>query len=172
MTTVIISGGFDPIHSGHIDYITAAAGLGDRLVVLLNSDDWLRRKKGYAFMGFDDRYRVLSAMGDVDVIHQVDDSDGTVLPGIMAVAMGLLPVGKKVIFANGGDRVNSNTPEVEWCLKEGVGVAFNIGGGKTQSSSGLLRPWKNCVRELWHLRKPGAATNSLYECHKVVIDAK
>lgn len=127
---VAVSGGFDPAHSGHIDYIEGASKYGD-VIVFLNSDEWLFRKKGYVFMKWEERARVLGYMkGVVDVVR-IDDKDGTVVDGLQRY----LPK----YFANGGDRGPDNTPEVEWCGHLGIEMLYNIGGGKTQSSSELIR---------------------------------
>ena len=80
--TVIVTGGFDPVHSGHIAYFTAARALGDRLIVGLNSDQWLHRKKGRSFMPWAERYSVLSAMSMISEVIEFDDSDGTACDAI------------------------------------------------------------------------------------------
>ena len=127
---VLVSGGFDPLHVGHLDYLEAAAELGD-VIVALNSDDWLHRKKGYVFMPHADRARILKALSVVKDVTPVNDADGTVSEALIRL--------RPHYFANGGDRVNSNTPETNWCLENGIAVAFNIGGGKVRSSSDLVK---------------------------------
>ena len=129
MNKVAVSGGFDPVHSGHINYIIDASKYGD-VIVILNSDDWLKRKKGYAFQTWDERSCVLRAIkGVVDVIH-ADDQDGTVCASLNKL--------RPTYFAKGGDRGIENTPEVKLCEELGIGLIFNCGGGKTNSSSQLV----------------------------------
>lgn len=132
---VAISGGFDPIHIGHIRMVQAAKALGDYLVVILNNDHWLRAKKGYVFMPQKERKELLEAIAGVDkvvmTVHKKNDSDTSVCRELLKI--------KPHIFANGGDRKKGNTPEVALCKKLKVGLAFNVGkGGKIQSSSWLV----------------------------------
>jgi len=108
-TVVLVTGGFDPLHSGHIEYFKAAKQLGDKLVVGLNSDEWLIRKKGRPFMSFQERSKIISALECVDTVISFDDSDDTACGAIYKT---LATHGNiKVIFANGGDRNNTTTPE-------------------------------------------------------------
>lgn len=135
---VLITGGFDPIHSGHINYINAARELGDYLVVGLNSDDWLTRKKGQPFMPWEERACVLNAIG-IDWIIDFDDNDGSSIDAINKVKERFPK--QKIIFANGGDRTAVNIPEMK-C--KDVIFKFGVGGSdKSNSSSWLLREWKN-----------------------------
>ena len=127
--TIVISGGLDPIHVGHVKMIQAAAELGD-VIVVLNSDDWLRRKKGYAFMPFKERSYVLQQIKGVDAVSAVDDSDGTVCEALERL--------KPDMFGNGGDRTSENTPEASVCNKLNIEMIWNLGGKKIQSSSGLV----------------------------------
>ena len=127
--TVMVSGGFDPVHAGHIRMIRDAANFGD-VIVVANSDDWLFRKKGFVFMTFEQRAEILNAIKGVILVDSVDDSDGTVCEAIRR----LLPT----YFANGGDRSPINTPEISACEALGVHLLWNIGGGKVQSSSELV----------------------------------
>lgn len=130
MPTVAISGGFDPVHVGHIRLITEAALHGD-VVVILNSDDWLKRKKGYAFMDWLSRAYILRAIkGVVDVVP-VDDSDGTVCEALIKH--------KPDFFANGGDRFPDNIAELALCQSLGIKTIFNIGGEKIASSSEIVK---------------------------------
>jgi len=127
--TIVVSGGFDPIHVGHVRMIRSAAQYGD-VIVIANSDDWLFRKKGYNFMGFRERKEILMAIkGVVDVIP-VDDKDGTVCEALQRI--------KPTYFANGGDRTSANTPEKAICEEYGIKMLWNIGGQKIQSSSELV----------------------------------
>lgn len=129
MPTVAISGGFDPVHVGHVRMIHDAALLGN-VVVILNSDDWLKRKKGYVFMDWLSRAHILRAIrGVVDVVA-VDDSDGTVVEALARI--------KPDYFANGGDRTSENTPELALCLDYGIKPVWNVGGEKLASSSELV----------------------------------
>jgi len=127
--TIVISGGLDPIHVGHVKMIQAAAELGD-VIVVLNSDDWLRRKKGYVFMPFKERSYVLQQIKGVDAVSAVDDSDGTVCEALERL--------KPDMFGNGGDRTSENTPEASVCNKLNIEMIWNLGGKKIQSSSGLV----------------------------------
>ncbi len=134
----IVSGGFDPIHSGHVALIREAANHGD-VVVLLNSDAWLTRKKGRPFMDWNERETVLRAIVGVIDVMAVDDGDGTVCNGIQRAFTRYADY--DVTFCNGGDRRHGNTPETAFCEALGIKLAWNIGGGKEQSSTGLLSRW-------------------------------
>jgi cytidyltransferase-like protein len=128
--TVVVSGGFDPLHSGHIAYITAAAKLGDRLVVGVNSDAWLMIKKGQAFMPLKERLAVLRAMRCVDEAVSFDDTDGTAVKLIEAV-QAMYPK-DQIVFANGGDRTSENIPEMAVADAKFV---FGVGGTDKKNSS-------------------------------------
>jgi len=133
MKTVLVSGGFDPIHPGHIRYINESAKHGS-VVVALNSDSWLKRKKGFYYMPFDHRKEILLSMKGVSYVYPVDDADNTVSEAIRSL--------RPDFFANGGDRHEENTPEINLCNDTGVSLLFNIGGGKTSSSSEIVqRDW-------------------------------
>jgi len=127
--TVLVSGGFDPAHIGHIRMILEAATIGN-VIVVANSDDWLMRKKGYIFMPWEERSELLGAISGVTSVERVDDTDGTVCEAIRRL--------KPTYFANGGDRKTDNTPEMDVCTELGVKLLWNIGGGKIQSSSDLV----------------------------------
>lgn len=129
---VLVSGGFDPLHDGHLNYLEGAAELG-RVFVALNSDDWLTRKKGRPFMPWTMRARILRALRCVTEVIPVDDRDGTVCHAIGAL--------HPHIFANGGDRTEAahDSRESELCRLLGIREAFNVGGGKIRSSSELVR---------------------------------
>ncbi|MDP3993690.1 MAG: adenylyltransferase/cytidyltransferase family protein [Candidatus Doudnabacteria bacterium] len=132
---VAISGGFDPVHIGHIDLIRAARALGGRLVAILNNDNWLLQKKGYFFMAEQERKAVLESIRYVDRVivtgHQSKPRDMSVCRELKTI--------KPDIFANGGDRKADNIPEYELCNRLGIKMVFNVGGGKKQSSSELVR---------------------------------
>jgi D-beta-D-heptose 7-phosphate kinase/D-beta-D-heptose 1-phosphate adenosyltransferase len=131
---IAVSGGFDPIHSGHVRMILEAAEYGDVLVIL-NSDDWLMRKKGYQFMKWEERAEIISSIrGVVDVVR-VDDSDSTVCEALKRM--------HPDFFANGGDRKSDNTPEGLICKELNIGLIWNVGGGKIQSSSELVKKVRN-----------------------------
>ncbi|MEK7546567.1 MAG: adenylyltransferase/cytidyltransferase family protein [Patescibacteria group bacterium] len=133
---VAVSGGFDPIHVGHIRLFQNAKRFGDKLVVILNNDNWLRKKKGFIFMPQDERREVIKAIDGVDGVFLTKHPKN---PSDMSVCAELLEI-KPHIFANGGDRSKDNIPEVEICRSIGCKMIFNIGqGGKVQSSSWLLR---------------------------------
>ena len=135
----MISGGFDPVHSGHISYISEAKKLGDKLIIALNSDDWLIKKKGKYFLPFHERKIILENFRNVDeVISFKDDNEGTAIDGILKVKS-LYP-DDQIIFANGGDRSSENIPEMQ---VEDVRFEFSVGGdAKLNSSSWILKEWK------------------------------
>ena len=147
--TVVVSGGFDPLHIGHMRMFNEARKHGSKLIVILNNDHWLVGKKGFAFMPQRERKELLLATGVVDEVvitkHKRNDPDRSVCRELAAI--------KPDVFANGGDRVASNIPEHALCKQLGIKMVFNIGkGGKVQSSSWLInnlfgiqpvetRPW-------------------------------
>ncbi len=137
---VLITGGFDPIHSGHIAYIKAAKALGDILVVGVNSDAWLTRKKGSPFMPHIERCNIVKNIVGVDFVMGFDDDDGSAKKAIIMTRQSYPQ--DKIIFANGGDRTSSNIPEMD--IKDGnLEFAFGVGGeDKKNSSSWILQEWK------------------------------
>jgi cytidyltransferase-like protein len=139
MKIIIVSGGFDPIHSGHIAYFKAAKKFGDRLIVALNSDNWLENKKGKAFMPYIERNEIISNLSCVDeVINFEDDEFGSAINALEKVK-NLYP-DDQIYFANGGDRDKSNIPEMS---VKGVEFLFGIGGNdKKNSSSWILKTWQ------------------------------
>ena len=138
MKIVIATGGFDPIHSGHIAYLNAARKLGDSLMVGLNSDAWLERKKGRAFMPFLERENILMNIKAVDTVYGFDDRDGSACQLLEWVKQ-QFPYAE-LVFANGGDRTAVNIPEMS---VEGVEFVFGVGGeDKANSSSWILEEWK------------------------------
>ena len=137
-TIVVVSGGFDPVHSGHIRLIKAARLLGDQLIVGINSDEWLARKKGRAFMPWPERLSVLNNLKPVDEVYTFDDEDGTACHLLQQVRAHY--PNDKIVFANGGDRTPDNIPEMSI---PGVEFAFGVGGAdKANSSSWILQEWK------------------------------
>ena len=136
---VLITGGFDPIHSGHIAYINAAAKLG-RVVVGVNSDEWLTRKKGAPFMNIDERLTIIRNLKNVIWATSFDDTDGTAKDAIR-VTREMFPK-HKIIFANGGDRTPTNIPEMDY-KDDNLIFKFGVGGeDKKNSSSWILSEWK------------------------------
>lgn len=133
--TVAVSGGFDPLHIGHVRMFQEARALGDRLVVILNNDHWLRAKKGYVFMEQQERKEIIEALACVDEVFVTLHGEN---PGDMSVCAELELI-RPDIFANGGDRRADNVPEVAVCQRIGCEMVFNVGhGGKVQSSSWLV----------------------------------
>lgn len=140
MKIVLVTGGFDPIHSGHIAYFNAARKLGDILVVGLNSDEWLSRKKGKPFMGFEERRIIVKALGVVNYTVEFHDADGTALNAISKVR--LMWPSETIVFANGGDRTKENIPEM-WHPDSNLEFVFGVGGeNKMNSSSTILKNWE------------------------------
>jgi len=132
--TVMVSGGFDPVHVGHIRMIRAAAKYGD-VIVIANSDEWLYRKKGFNFMDFEKRSEILNSIKGVILVDSVNDADGTVCEAISRH--------KPTYFANGGDRGKSNTPEQTVCEELGVELLWGIGGDyKADASSDLVNRFR------------------------------
>ena len=146
MKIVLVTGGFDPVHSGHISYLNHADHLGDWLVVGLNSDAWLARKKGKSFMTWHERMTVLDNLHMVDHVITFDDTDGTACDAICQVKK-MFP-GEKIIFANGGDRTENNIPEM---IFDDVEFVFGVGGKtKLNSSSDILKRWTSIeVERSW-----------------------
>jgi len=139
-TLVLVTGGFDPLHSGHIAYFRAAKQLGDTLVVGVNSDAWLVRKKGRAFMPWLERMNIVKNIKDVDFVLEFDDDDGSAKSAIK-LARQTWP-DHKIVFANGGDRTDANIPEMEF-VDSNLEFAFGVGGfNKANSSSWILEEWK------------------------------
>jgi len=130
---IALSGGFDPIHVGHVRMINHAAAYG-QVVVILNSDEWLMRKKGYVFMPYEERAEIIGSLRTVAAVRQVDDADGSVCEALKRITPDY--------FGNGGDRTNKNTPEKELCEKLGIELVWNLGGPKIQSSSELVAATK------------------------------
>ncbi len=138
---VLVTGGFDPLHSGHIAYFKAAKQLGTKLVVGLNSDDWLTRKKGRPFMPFEERKKIVENIRYVDMAVKCIDKDQTVCETLKGLASCRTLIAgqpyEKLMFCNGGDRTSGeNTPEHALCLELGIESVYGL-GDKIQSSSWL-----------------------------------
>lgn len=136
MIKVVASGYFDPIHSGHIEYLEKARVMGDRLIVIINNDRQAILKKGYEFMPFKQRIEIVKAIRYVDEVFPSIDEDSTVCKSLEAV--------RPDIFAKGGDRFNYEIPEADICRKLGI-MIFSGLGEKIQSSSHLVR---NLIKQL------------------------
>ncbi|MEK7212445.1 MAG: adenylyltransferase/cytidyltransferase family protein [Patescibacteria group bacterium] len=137
LVVVAVSGGFDPLHAGHVRMFNQAKKFGDKLLVILNNDNWLKKKKGHVFMPEKERKEVIQALRAVDRVVITQHSRN---PKDMTVSKELLRL-KPDVFANGGDRPKKTHPpqEVRVCRKIGCRMVFNVGrGGKIQSSSWLL----------------------------------
>lgn len=183
--TVAVSGGFDPVHIGHIRMFEEARALGDELVVILNNDNWLMAKKGFVFMKEAERAEVLQSLDCVDRVvvtkHAPNDPDRSVCVALKET--------KPDIFANGGDRKSEeDIPEAAICRDLDIDMIFNIGGGgKIQSSSWLTknlqqltkaeRPWgtyeNHAHTDNWHLKvitiKDGQRTSLQHHHHRKEI---
>ena len=137
-TIVVVSGGFDPVHKGHIALFESAKALGDTLVVALNSDKWLQRKKGRSFMLFEERRLIVRNLKMVDEVFSFTDNDNTAIDALMKVKRHY--PNDNIVFANGGDRGKGNVPEQ---VVEDVEFVFSVGGDdKKNSSSDLVRNYK------------------------------
>ena len=138
MKIIVVSGGFDPLHSGHIRMIKEARSMGDMLIVGINSDEWLARKKGRAFMPWNERLCILNNLSQVDEVYTFDDEDGTACHLLQQVRAHYPAA--EIVFANGGDRTKENIPEMNVA---GVEFVFGVGGeDKANSSSWILQEWK------------------------------
>ncbi len=139
---VAVSGGWDPLHIGHIRLFNAAKKLGSELVVIINNDNWLHTKKGYSFMSESERKELIEALRAVDRVvltsHQKGDTDRSVCRELRQL--------KPDLFANGGDRQADNIPEYDLCKELGIEMVFGLGrGGKIQSSSWLLEKYSERI---------------------------
>ena len=136
---ILVSGGFDPVHSGHIKLIQEASKYGD-VVVLLNSDNWLCEKKGKQFLSYNERKIIMGAIKNVIDVISFDDLDTTCIDGIKK-AISKFPY-KRIKFANGGDRNDKTTPETIFCEQHNIDTIWGIGGSnKSNSSSWILKKW-------------------------------
>ena len=141
MKIVLVTGGFDPLHSGHIAYFKAAKALGDILLVGVNSDAWLTRKKGSPFMPYKERADIIDNIKCVDgIVYDFDDADGSSKDAILEVRKHFPE--DTIIFANGGDRTPTNIPEMA-IQDNNLEFVFGVGGeDKKNSSSWILQEWK------------------------------
>jgi len=177
-----VSGGFDPVHVGHVRLFKEARKFGDKLVVIVNNDNWLKNKKGFVFMPQKERIELIASFPFVDKVvltsHKPKDSDTTVCRELTLL--------KPAVFANGGDRKQVNVPENEICKKMGTRMEYNVGrGGKVQSSSWMIqeaargivrsvRPWGEFYQwdkgKDWNLKtlviKPGKKLSLQYHHHR------
>ena len=144
MKLIVVSGGFDPIHSGHIAYFKSAKSYGDKLIVALNTDAWLEKKKGKSFMPFDERKAIVESIQFVDeVISFEDDTKGSCINALEDIKK-LYP-NNDIYFANGGDRDKKNIPEMS---VSGINILFGVGGDdKKNSSSWILNKWQYYFEE-------------------------
>ena len=141
MDVVLVTGGFDPLHSGHIEYFKEAKKLGDVLVVGINTDEWLTRKKGRPFMKFKDRLAIIQSLEMVDDVISFEDNDDTANQAIFKL-MCTSANRANIIFANGGDRKKGAVPE-EAIYGDKVKFVYGVGGdNKMNSSSWILDEWK------------------------------
>ena len=147
MKIIIVSGGFDPIHSGHIAYFKAANKLGDKLIVALNSDEWLINKKGKFFMPFEERKTIIENFSFVDSVIDFDDDEKGSATNALIKIKDIYP-NDEIVFANGGDRNQENIPEMS---VEDIKFLFSVGGDdKKNSSSWILKKWQYYHEErLW-----------------------
>jgi len=142
---VLVTGGFDPLHSGHLAYFKAAKALGDTLVVGINSDSWLKRKKGRSFYSWNERFQLIKNLEMVDYVIEFNDDENNSINAIKQSTQ-TFP-GAKIIFANGGDRTAENIPEMglldDERYKDNLEFVFSVGGdNKMNSSSWILEEWK------------------------------
>ena len=142
----LVTGGFDPIHSGHIRYFERAKDLSNYLVVGFNTNEWLTRKKGQYFLPWIERAEIIRHLDMVDAVISWEDDDDSALGAISKC----LEISEKVIFCNGGDRIKSNIPEVMGYSDDPrVEFKFAIGGeDKMNSSSWILNNYFDRQRKL------------------------
>ena len=161
MKIIIVSGGFDPIHSGHIAYFKAAKALGDKLVVALNSDDWLINKKGKFFMPFEERKAIIENLSSVDSVIDFDDDDSGSATNALIKVKEIYP-SDDIAFANGGDRNKGNIPEMS---VDGIEFLFSVGGDdKKNSSSWILKKW-----QYYHEERLWGSLYNLFEQEQVKV---
>ena len=132
---VVVSGGVDPFHIGHLNLVREASKLGDKLIFILNNDNWLISKKGYVFMKENERAEIMKSIKYVDDVmitkHKKNDSDKSVCRELEVI--------RPAVFANGGDRKSGNIPEYALCEKLDIKMIFGVGGGKVRHSSKFVQ---------------------------------
>ena len=151
--TVAVSGYFDPIHKGHIEYLELAKKLGDKLIVIVNNDNQAKIKKGYVFMNCDERKKIVSSLKYVDEIFESIDQDGSVCKSLEKL--------KPDIFAKGGDRNINNIPETNVCKKYKIKIVDGL-GKKINSSSNLIKNELEIIKNI----------NASIELEKILGDIK
>ena len=166
---IAVSGGFDPLHIGHIRLLKEAKNLGDKLVVILNNDNWLMAKKGYAFIKQGERKKIL---GELKCVDQVVVTSHPQNPKDMSVCRDLLKL-RPHIFVNGGDRYKDNIPEVATCEAIGCKMVFNIGkGGKIQSSSWLFDKYHLTMEMNKHAREVSSKKVIMFDLDGTLTKSK
>jgi cytidyltransferase-like protein len=133
---MILSGGFDPVHKGHVRMFKAAKNMSRKVIVGINSDAWLVKRKGKGFMNFAERAEIVGAFRFVDEVMMFSDADDTAIELLVHVQK-LYP-DLSIAFGNGGDRTDKNTPEKGFCDAYNIDMIWQVGGGKVQSSSELI----------------------------------
>tara|TARA_B100000212_G_C27325673_1_gene512251 strand:- start:423 stop:1181 length:759 start_codon:yes stop_codon:yes gene_type:complete len=161
MKTVVVSGGFDPVHIGHLQLFEEAKKLGDHLIVIVNSDKFLQEKKNFVFMPSTERKQIILGFSCVDEVIDSIDKDHTVSKTLQKLSSN-----RKIdIFANGGDRKDLNDiPEYEICRKNNIEMVFDVGGGKIQSSSDLTKQFNN-----YKERRPWGSFENLFEDNHFLV---
>jgi len=158
--SVVVSGGFDPIHIGHLRMFNEAKALASeftgKLIVIVNNDEFLLEKKGYVFMPFEQRMEIIGGFKPVDIVVPSIDTDQTVCETLKELCE--VPSNNIRTFANGGDRKSKeHIPEAGICEHYGVRLMFNIGGGKAQASSDLVeKVWKTRYEQLSNQKLPSS----------------
>ena len=161
MKVIIVSGGFDPLHSGHIAYFKSAKELGDKLIVALNSDEWLVNKKGKFFMPFLERKAIVENLSCVDLVIDFEDDELGSATNALIKVKEMYP-DDQLIFANGGDRNKDNIPEM---LVNGIDFQFGVGGDdKKNSSSWILKNW-----QYYHEERLWGSFYNLFEAEQVKV---
>ena len=163
---IILSGGFDPVHKGHIRMFKAAKEFPATVVVGLNSDAWLTRKKSKPFMNWEERKEILEVMSCIDYVYEFNDGDDSACDLIDRVVKkyGNDP-NMRICFGNGGDRTDKNIPEMEkYKDNDRVKFEFGVGGNKKNSSSWILKDWKNPKEE-----RPWGYYRVLHEANNVKV---
>ena len=161
MKKIIVSGGFDPLHSGHIAYFKSAKELGDKLIVALNSDEWLVNKKGKFFMPFLERKAIIENLSCVDLVIDFEDDELGSAKNALIKVKEMFP-NDQLIFANGGDRNKENIPEMS---VNGIDFQFGVGGDdKKNSSSWILKNW-----QYYHEERLWGSPHNLFEQDQVKV---